>query len=169
VEALNPPAGTSCGDKHADLDFRRAASHSPFYLLSAHLWRQQVLDAMSYTKLNVLHWHIIDDNSFPYVSKAYPQLSEKGAYAADHVYSPEVLAFPSAHCHQSCFVRSCTISRKTRSRPLGGPARDSSAPRTIPIKRKKAVAVAASTGMSEEQHASLYSRVSNAVVSKTKA
>jgi len=45
------------------------------------------LDAMEMNKMNVLHWHISDSQSFPYAPKSLPELAEKGAYHPKRIYT----------------------------------------------------------------------------------
>ncbi|KAJ9545672.1 hypothetical protein OSB04_025379 [Centaurea solstitialis] len=49
---------------------------------------KQIIESMSYAKLNVLHWHIIDEQSFPLEVPAYPKLW-KGAYTKWERYTVE--------------------------------------------------------------------------------
>lgn len=49
---------------------------------------KQIVDGLHASKLNVLHWHIVDSQSFPCGSDRYPLLAAKGAYAPKAVYSP---------------------------------------------------------------------------------
>lgn len=47
------------------------------------------LDAMAMNKMNVLHWHIADSQSFPYAPEDLPELAYKGAYHPRRIYTPQ--------------------------------------------------------------------------------
>eukprot|EP01089_Gocevia_fonbrunei_P012682 TRINITY_DN3066_c0_g1_i2.p1 TRINITY_DN3066_c0_g1~~TRINITY_DN3066_c0_g1_i2.p1 ORF type:complete len:301 (-),score=57.50 TRINITY_DN3066_c0_g1_i2:626-1528(-) len=46
----------------------------------------RAIDALSYAKFNVLHWHAIDAQSFPIKSEKYPKFIE-GAYSPSAIYT----------------------------------------------------------------------------------
>lgn len=50
---------------------------------------QRTIDAMSYNKLNKLHVHVTDSQSWPLEIPSIPELSAKGAYSQSQVYSPD--------------------------------------------------------------------------------
>lgn len=52
----------------------------------------RTLQAMTVVKLNVFHWHVLDQQSYPLVSKTFPDLTIKGAERSDRVYSYEDVA-----------------------------------------------------------------------------
>lgn len=51
-----------------------------------------IVDAMSYNKLNVFHWHITDTHSFPLHLKSVPELARYGAYSPEKTYSAKDVA-----------------------------------------------------------------------------
>lgn len=48
-----------------------------------------VIDMMSYLKLNALHWHITDDQSWPLYIPSHPEISNASAYSPLHVFYPD--------------------------------------------------------------------------------
>jgi len=47
------------------------------------------LNVMAMNKLNVLHWHMTDAQSWPFQSTTYPELSTKGAWSFHQIYTHE--------------------------------------------------------------------------------
>ena len=45
------------------------------------------LDAMAFNKLNTLHWHLLDDQSWSMYSQRYPNFTLGGAYCSDCFYT----------------------------------------------------------------------------------
>ena len=46
-----------------------------------------IIEGMAANKLNVLHWHIVDSQAFPYCSEKFPGLCGKGAYSPRATYT----------------------------------------------------------------------------------
>ncbi|KAI7841169.1 hypothetical protein COHA_005135 [Chlorella ohadii] len=54
----------------------------PVSVIKAHL------DAMTMVKMNVLHWHLTDDQSFPWETEELPELAQRGSFEPEAVYTP---------------------------------------------------------------------------------
>ncbi|TRY78500.1 hypothetical protein TCAL_11061 [Tigriopus californicus] len=50
---------------------------------------RKIIDGLSYDKLNVLHWHMNEQQSFPFVSESVPKLTQFGAYDKSKLYYKE--------------------------------------------------------------------------------
>lgn len=48
---------------------------------------KEMVYALSLSKFNVLHWHLVDDDSFPMQLDSFPDITKNGAYSADKVYT----------------------------------------------------------------------------------
>ncbi|KAK4703376.1 hexosaminidase, partial [Phenoliferia sp. Uapishka_3] len=52
---------------------------------------ERTLEIMSWSKLNVFHWHVTDAQSWPLFLPNYPNLTEAGAYSPGEIYTPQDL------------------------------------------------------------------------------
>lgn len=57
------------------------------------------VEIMSWNKFNILHWHIVDHESFPLQVKSFPLMAEKGAYSKIAQYSPDDIKKVVAFAH----------------------------------------------------------------------
>ncbi|KAH0540815.1 chitooligosaccharidolytic beta-N-acetylglucosaminidase [Cotesia glomerata] len=53
----------------------------------------RTIDGLAATKMNVLHWHATDTQSFPLHIKNRPLMSQYGAYSPEMIYTPEDLSY----------------------------------------------------------------------------
>lgn len=60
----------------------------------------QTLDAMSWNKMNRLHIHVTDSQSWPLEIPALPDVAKKGAYGKGLTYSPDDIAAIQTHAIQ---------------------------------------------------------------------
>ena len=70
--------------------FRGLMVDTARHFLPLNALRRQI-DGMLYSKMNVLHWHMVDAQSYPFASAALPKLS-LGAFSPALTYSPTDVA-----------------------------------------------------------------------------
>jgi len=78
------------------LDYPRFSHRGLLHVSSRHYLPMhkiiENLELMEHAKMNVFHWHIVDDQSFPYVSIKFPEMSKKGAYERRFIYTQKDVA-----------------------------------------------------------------------------
>ena len=61
----------------------------------------ETLELMAQNKLNILHWHITDDQAFSYQSLKYPKITQLGAYSPRHFYTKDDIK------QVTCYIQHC--------------------------------------------------------------
>lgn len=49
----------------------------------------ETIDALMYNKMNVMHWHIVDEDSFPLRLDSHPEIAQYAAFSQDEIYTTE--------------------------------------------------------------------------------
>lgn len=53
---------------------------------------KRFINSMAHAKLNVLHWHLTEDQSFPIASRKFPDLPQKGSWSSQEQYTSQEIA-----------------------------------------------------------------------------
>ena len=61
---------------------------------------KRVIDGMSMNKMNMLHWHATDDQSWSIESTTYPNFTKLGAYSDKQIYSTATIAALHAYAEE---------------------------------------------------------------------
>ena len=98
LESLSQLANENCTIENAPVaidDRPRFSFRSLMIDSSRHFlpvpFLKHIIDAMAANKLNILHWHIVDSQAFPYNSTRFPKLVE-GAYSTQATYQPSQIS-----------------------------------------------------------------------------
>lgn len=43
----------------------------------------ETIDALMYNKMNILHWHIVDEDSFPLILDSHPEIAKYAAFSPE--------------------------------------------------------------------------------------
>eukprot|EP00934_Nitzschia_sp_Nitz4_P004712 Nitzschia sp. Nitz4//scaffold13_size275219//168172//169779//NITZ4_000887-RA/size275219-processed-gene-0.163-mRNA-1//-1//CDS//3329536053//4702//frame0 len=91
---LDPTLGPTLCVKGLPLHIVDAPTYSYRGLLidtSRHYLPKQLildtLDTMAMNKLNILHWHMVDEQSWPYQMESHPEIAELGAFHPKMIYT----------------------------------------------------------------------------------
>lgn len=52
----------------------------------------KVIDSLTYAKMNLVHWHLVDAQSFPFDAPSHPELGKKGAWSNQERFTPSDIA-----------------------------------------------------------------------------
>jgi hypothetical protein len=71
---------------------------------------KRLIDSLSYAKMNVLHWHAVDDQSFPLQVDSFPKLQEQVSLCSQSVLSVCALSLCSQSVLSVCALSLCSQS-----------------------------------------------------------
>lgn len=50
---------------------------------------KETVDALMYNKMSVLHWHIVDEDSFPLILDSHPEIAQHAAFSPEETYTTQ--------------------------------------------------------------------------------